>query len=260
MRILQISSSPFHEIRYLTSGRKGEPRRCVLPFFKATVDSLPQADSSIVLTSDLQGRERGGTNRLLGEVVAEELWVLQEMKEIPVISAVILAGDLYDYPDLRKMGGTGDTTSVWNAFASPFPKAIGVLGNHDQVAPDRLDPEVSILDGTSFNLDDLKIFGVSGIIGQTHKNQRKTPEEFTRLLHRGLTQQANIIVLHQGPDLPAQDRSGEPMIREILERSGESLIVFGHCHWPEPLAQIGRNQVVNVDARVLVLINPETKT
>ena len=46
----------------------------------------------LVATSDLQGREQDPKNRLLGELVAEELAVLHELGEIPFIHGVLLAG------------------------------------------------------------------------------------------------------------------------------------------------------------------------
>jgi len=133
MKILKIESQSFHEINYKSSGPSGKIRNSSLPFFKATVDKLPTGISSIVVTSDLQGREISGTNRLLGELVAEELSLLQELEQIPLVNLVILAGDLYDYPDCRKLGGTGDVTDVWNAFSHRFEQVVGVHGNHDIV-------------------------------------------------------------------------------------------------------------------------------
>ncbi|MEZ6040302.1 MAG: hypothetical protein R3C20_07335 [Planctomycetaceae bacterium] len=44
---------------------------------------------------------------------------------------VILAGDFYTVPNLDKRGGSGDVTSVWQAFARQFKWVVGVAGNHD---------------------------------------------------------------------------------------------------------------------------------
>ena len=126
MNILKIEDNPFHEVNFKSSGPRGAVRYRVLPFYKVKVEKLPKGVTSIVATSDLQGREAGDENRLLGEAVAEELMILQELGEIPKIELVILAGDLYDYPDCRKKGGTGDVTSVWNAFAKDFGAVVGV--------------------------------------------------------------------------------------------------------------------------------------
>jgi len=199
MKILNIEGQPFHEISYKSSGPSGKIRNSSLPFFRATVDKLPTGISSIVVTSDLQGREKNGTNRLLGELVAEELSLLQELEEIPRVNLVILAGDLYDYPDCRKLGGTGDVTSVWNAFAHRFEQVVGVYGNHDTVIEEQLNKNVNILDCTSETFIDLKIGGISGIIGRIDRNQRKSEEHFKNELIKLITKKNDINVLHQGP-------------------------------------------------------------
>ena len=110
MKIVEIDVVPFHEIRYLSSGPRGQVRKCILPFYKVKVDKMPKGMNSFVATSDLQGREKDGKGRLLGEQVAEEFKIMQDLEEIAPIDLVLLAGDLYDYPDCHKLGGTGDVT------------------------------------------------------------------------------------------------------------------------------------------------------
>ncbi len=253
MKILKIESQSFHEINYKSSGPSGTIRNGSLPFFKATVDKLPTGISSIVVTSDLQGREISGTNRLLGELVAEELSLLQELEQIPLVNLVILAGDLYDYPDCRKLGGTGDVTSVWNAFAHRFEQVVGVHGNHDIVKERLLNKNVNILDGTSETFMDLKVGGISGIIGDIDRNQRKSKEHFKNELIKLMAKKNDITILHQGPDDPENSQKGEPMIRECLENKGAGLVVFGHCYWNKPLINIGNNQVLNVNNKLFLL-------
>lgn len=113
---------------------------------------MPDGINTFVVTSDLQGREENKiNNRLVGEAVADELALLQELGEIPQIDLVLLAGDLYDHPDCGKLGGTGIVTSVWNAFADKFEQVIGVHGNHDIVEDNLLKSNVKILDGKEIN-------------------------------------------------------------------------------------------------------------
>jgi len=126
MKILNIEAQPFYEIAYKSSGRKGKVQHCRLPFYKVFVDALPDGVSAIAVTSDLQGRESGGKNRLLGEQVSEELKLLADVGDIPHVNGVVLAGYLYDYPDCHKLGGSGDVTDVWNAFAEDFSDVVGV--------------------------------------------------------------------------------------------------------------------------------------
>jgi len=250
MKIINVEMQPFHELAYVSSGVSGITQ---LPFFKVAVDALPGGVACLVATSDLQGREYGGENRLLGEVVCEELELLQELGEIPTVAAVMLAGDLYDNPESDKKGCSGDVTSVWNAFASTFPAVIGVHGNHDIVDATTLSKQVTVLDGGKAGLHGLMLGGVSGIIGRADRHQRKPAPEFAKALQKVLGS-SDLVLLHQGPDEPATERIGEPMVRELLEKHGESLVIFGHCPWDPPYAEMGKNQLLNVDGKVMVFV------
>ena len=254
MKILNIEKYPFYEIAYISSSRRGPVRHCRLPFYKVLVDTLPDGISAIAVTSDLQGREGGEANRLLGEVVSEELRLLADVGDIPHVNGVILAGDMYDYPDCHKLGGSGDVTDVWNAFANDFEHVIGVHGNHDMVDEDVLFASVHVLDGDCVDAMGLSIAGVSGIIGSPHRNQRKSEADFKKNLQRVLTKKTDMIVLHQGPDDPETGRIGEPLVREALENKGSGMVIFGHCPWQDPYAEIGDHQVLNVDGRVMLLV------
>jgi len=257
MKISHIEAEPFYEIAHLSSGRRGRVRHCRLPFYKVYVDALPDGVSAIAVTSDLQGREDGEANRLLGEVVSEELRLLADVGEIPRVNGVLLAGDLYDYPDCHKLGGSGDVTPVWNAFADDFEHVIGVHGNHDIVDDETLSPSVHVLDGNTVDAMGVLVGGVSGIIGSANRNQRKTESDFCASLKKLLKKDADMILLHQGPDEPASGRMGEPAIRQMLEQQGESLVIFGHCYWEGPYTEIGKHQVLNVDSRVFLLLDQE---
>jgi len=251
MKVIDIEEIPFHEIRYLSSGPKGLVRKCILPFYRAKVDEMPEGINSFMAASDMQGREKGGNGRLLGEQVAEELKLMQDMGDIAPIDLILLAGDLYDYPDCRKLGGTGDVTSVWNSFAEAFPMVIGVHGNHDMIDGELLS-NAHVLDGNAVSVAGMKVSGVSGIIGKLSRNQRKSEADFMNHLSKSLTKNIDICLLHEGPDYPDWNCRGNPDIREWLEVDGQSLVIFGHCHWKEHLAEIGKNQALNVDAKVFL--------
>lgn len=252
MNILDVEKEPFHQMKYHSSGPKRTIAKCVLNFYRIKVDVLPKGVTSIVMTSDLQGREDGQRNRLVGEQVVDELITLQEQGLISYIDLAILAGDLYDYPDCRKRGGTGNVTSVWNAFASKFERVVGVHGNHDKVNEDELLSNVTILDGNVVRYKNIKIGGVSGIIGNETKNQRKSYETFEQELSNILNKRCDIIVLHAGPDDPDNNQKGEPMVKTQLENTNTGLVVFGHCYWHIPQISIGSNQVLNVDSKVFI--------
>jgi Icc protein len=254
MRIINIEDNPFYQIAYRCSGPRGRVRQRRLLFQRVFVDQLAEGVSAIAVTSDLQGRESGERNRLLGEVVSEELRLLCDLGEIPSVDGVVMAGDLYDYPECHKLGGTGDVTSVWNAFAADFKEVVGVHGNHDMIDEVQLISRVTVLDGNVCSQMGLVIGGVSGIIGRADRNQRKSEPEFSAALKKVLKKNPDVIVLHQGPDDPKTGRAGETLVRELLEKSGSGLVICGHCHWEDPYADIGENQVLNVDGRVMLLV------
>ncbi|MCY1079020.1 metallophosphoesterase family protein [Archangium lansingense] len=63
-----------------------------------------------------------------------------------------------------------------------------------------------------------------------------------------------VLVLHEGPDEPSTERRGSPAIRAELEAREELLVICGHSHWDEPLAELsGGAQVLNVDGRAVLL-------
>ena len=234
-------------------------RSVTLPFYRAIVDELPKGISSFVITSDLQGREENKTtNRLVGEAVAEELNLLYELGEIPSISFVALAGDLYDDPKFHKSGGTGDVTSVWNAFAKVFPFVIGVHGNHDKVQESALASNTVVLDGNSTNHLGIRIGGVSGIVGHSDSNQCKSQQEFMSALTKVTDDKNHLVLLHQGPEGLKNEQDGDPEITEHLVSKGSSIVVFGHCHWGTPFIELGKNQVLNVDNRLYSVTTDNT--
>ncbi|UQN42406.1 metallophosphoesterase [Agarivorans sp. B2Z047] len=254
MKFIAVSEDPFHEIEYRSAGRGGEIRKVVLPFYKAIVDELPKGVSSYVITSDLQGREQNiKTNRLVGEVVAEELSLLSELGEIPSIGFVALAGDFYDHPNLHKVGGTGDVTDVWNAFAKEFNLVVGVLGNHDIIQEQHLASNTIVLDGNSDNCLGVRIGGVSGIVGRSGRNQRKSQQEFMSALAKVTNVKNDLILLHQGPKGTTNSQLGDSEITNHLLLKSKGIVAFGHRHWSKPFIEIGKNQVLNVDKRLYLV-------
>ncbi len=261
MKFIEIAEKPFHQLHYRSSGRKGKIcEDIILPFYKAVVDTLPKEISSFVITSDIQGREKNKTtNRLAGEAAAEELALLYRQGKIPVINFIALAGDFYDYPDLHKLGATGDVTSVWNAFAKVSPFVVGVHGNHDTVEKTKLAANTIVLDGTSTNYLGLRIGGVCGIIGSKNRNQRKSRQEFIAALARVTRSKNDLILLHQGPEENRDDYRGDPEITAHLTTNSSSIVAVGHSHWKTPYRQLGKNQALNVDRRLYLITAADRK-
>ncbi len=253
MRISSLESDPVAVIHYLNAapgGRRTEVRG--LPILRARALGLPPGLDALILTADLQGRECGGP-RLLGQVAAEHLAQLAVAGTLPPANAtgVLLAGDLWADPRSEKRGGLGDVTPVWHAFAGRFAWVAGVLGNHDEM-PGSPGGGCHLLDGRVVTLDRLKVGGVGGIIGHARKVNRRPADEYTSLLARVLCQSPDVVVTHCGPD--CGERIGDPHVREALESYSAPLAVFGHCHWVEPLGEVGATQTCNVDGRVIVAV------
>lgn len=257
MRILSVDQTPFYTLDYRCSGPRGKRIiEQVLPFYKAKVDWLPDGVDSIVLTSDLQGREKDPRNRLLGVRVVDELSMLIENKRMPEPSLVLLAGDLFDYPEMNKRSGCGEVIEVWQAFSERFDRVLGVHGNHDFIRnPKELPGNATVVDGHIESFEGLRIGGLSGIVGKPTKNQRRAADDFYPALDRLTLRNPDLIILHQGPDDPADgNRRGDSAVREQLESGFSGLTVFGHCYWPEPFVMpLGEGQIVNVDSRVIIL-------
>lgn len=265
MRIRDIDKRPFHRVRYLNAGRKGRVVSSVLEIFRARVDALPEGVDAIIVASDLQGvvppgwRSREGA--LLGVELACEMRALAEDGELPYPerTGVVLAGDLYSAPAANKRGATGDVRAVWLAWAEHHRWVCGVQGNHDLFGDTKKDrvrfeqtDDVHLLDGDVRELDGIRFGGVGEIIGDPKKKGRKSEVAFLGGLERVTGAQPDILVLHQGPDASRRQR-GDERVRHVLEENPPSLTICGHVHWEDPLAETPFGQVLNVDARAVVL-------
>jgi hypothetical protein len=274
VRITSINPQPIAEIPYLNAGRgAGGFYEDRLPILEGRVTRLPPGMSAILATADLQFRERfedspGGPIRLLGEVLPRRLRqeVLPQLNLPAGEVGVLLAGDFYTVPALDSRGGTGDVTAVWEAFADHFDWALGVAGNHDNFGPSAKPPAwlrnlgaVSYLDGNHAMRNGLKLAGVGGIIGNPRKPNRRTEADYLLALETVLAPSPDVLILHDGPEGDAKQR-GSRRVRELLEQHPRLLVVRGHAHWHEPLAMLDNGtQVLNVDARVVVLRNAKTE-
>lgn len=263
MRIVDLDAEPLHVLEYLDAAPGGGSQRRALPIHRGRAEGLPRGLDALVITSDLQGRERGPGDfplRLVGEALVDELRALAELEVIPALGrcGAILAGDLYAAPKADKMGATGDVRSVWRAFAGAFRWVAGVAGNHDlfgdrgEQARFAGEPDLHLLDGAAVHLDDLRIAGVGGICGRNGKPNRRPPADFLAAIQGLLHARPDLLVLHEGPD-GGPRRRGNPEVRALVAGK-RSLVICGHAHWHEPLAELeGGAQVLNVDARAVVL-------
>lgn len=252
------------EVRYWNAARGGGTAVERLPIQRGTLAFTggapgPELDA-IVACSDLQGvvRGRDGATELLGVSVADVLEELAYDGLVPPVArtGVLLAGDLYSVPEANKRGGHGDVADVWRAFAARFAWVAGVAGNHDDVTDvPAAGANVHLLDGHVVELDGVRVGGVGRIVGNPEKRGRRAEREHLALLDRVLDASASIVVLHEGPPGEAAHQRGNDRIRDTLEAGDAALTVCGHDHWAEPLSAVPpRGQVLNVDARVVVLV------
>lgn len=249
MRTLLLDKAPFHSIAYQTSASGGRVRDAELPFFRASAQSL-SGTGSIIVCSDLQGRIDG---QLLGVALADELRLLVEVGEIEPPNTIILVGDLYDHPELAKLGASGDVAEVFEALREIAP-VVGVLGNHDRL--DQCPSDCTVLDGDVCELDGLTIGGVSGIIGQSKRPMRRSADEFQKLVKRVLAKRPDVLLLHQGPPGSNPTQRGSEEVLVCLNTKRAMTLFCGHCHWDDPSCVVGDLQIVNVDARVFVISAP----
>lgn len=252
IRIANINPEPIAQLRYMNARSGGGSEVTRLEILRADVGPLGDELDAIVCCSDLQGVLRG---ELLGVAVAEHLAELAEARVLPPAArtGIVLAGDLYSVPDASKRGGFGDVSDVWVAFAERFAWVAGVAGNHDDMTNTlRLGARIHVLDGDTVVVDGLRIGGVGGIIGNKNKPGRRDEDDQLQRILAVVEQRCDIVVLHEGPHGDDGQRGNEE-IRLAVETGEVPLTVCGHAHWHEPLAAHAHGQILNVDARVVVL-------
>lgn len=69
----------------------------------------------------------------------------------------------------------------------------------------------------------------------------------------------DILVCHEGPSGPGSGGAqlGHPGVRALVERHRVPLTLCGHVHWDQAVARTERGAILNVDARVVVLVAAE---
>jgi len=261
LQIAGIADDLIREVHYLNASSRGSTEVERLPVARGTL-AAPLGDEldALIVCSDLQGIVPGpqGSSELLGVQVAAVLEELAFDGAIPPAArtGVIHAGDLYSVPAANKRGGYGDVADVWGAFAARFAWVAGVAGNHDDVSGvAKLGERVHLLDGELAEPDGLRIGGVGGIIGNPRKPGRRSEADQLRAIDRAIRHGLDVLVLHEGPT--GNDRQpGNDAIRAAIEAGAVGLTICGHDHWRVPLAEHPHGQILNVDARVVVLVAP----
>jgi Icc protein len=267
VKIQEIIEKPIGEFPYLNIGGgrcKGKILHVRFPVYKAYVDRLPEGLDALVVASDLQGNvKKGDELLLLGEVFPQFLKELleAELKNTTAeLTGILLCGDLY--ANLEKRGGLGDVRPVWKAFREHFKWVAGVAGNHDDFGSfhEKLmfklkEPKIHFLEKEEVQLDDLKIAGVSGIVGSSNKAFRVEEGDFLDYIEARLQKKPDVLLLHEGPSYKEKDLMGNPEVRTLLESKKPTLVCCGHSHWRKHLVELDNGtQVLNSDAKAFVLV------
>ncbi|HEX4420116.1 MAG TPA: metallophosphoesterase [Kofleriaceae bacterium] len=258
LQITGIADELIREVHYLNASSRGSTEVERLPIMRGALAARLTGElDALIVCSDLQGIVPGpqGRSELLGVHVAAALAELAEAGAIPPAQriGVILAGDLFSVPAANKRGGYGDVSEVWGAFAGEFAWVVGVAGNHDDVSGvAKLGERVHLLDGERVELDGLRIGGVGGIIGNPRKPGRRSEVDQLRTLAHVIELGIDVLVVHEGP-FGEDGQRGHPAIRTAVEAGEVGLTICGHDHWRTPLAAHRHGQILNVDARAVVL-------
>ncbi|MFC2131594.1 metallophosphoesterase [Bacteroidota bacterium] len=259
MKINKINSEPISEIPYysLSTGRKVE--RCLLHVFEAEATGLPDEIDTLICTSDLQGtlsRNSTKLKDLLGIYVAKELASFFDTTNYSAKSktGVLLAGDFFCQPDLAGRGGYGFVDEVWYAFSSKFRWVAGVAGNHDnfrQSFYSNPKPNIFYLNNNFQDVDNIKIGGLSGIIGDSKKRPNRYSEEDYIMQLRNLTNNSlDILILHQHLDMIDFNKV---VISQRYETSPK-LIIHGHKPTTQNFYELPNGtQIVNVHEKVMII-------
>ena len=268
MKIIKIKENPIYRFPCVIVAPGGRRQlKSFIPVLNVIVDDLPGQLEAIYAGSDFQAYDKlevpAKDRKLMGEVIGDELVLMSDTGLIPRIqnSGMILAGDLYADPKLINRGGYGNVDHVWESYFD-FKWLTGVAGNHDKFK-DRFSiaPYLSetVLDGSIQEFSDLRIGGVSGIVGKQGKAWRRPLKKFIGeveyLINRGI----DMLVLHEGPWVPELNGDGNRLLRSFLETLEKELMVLsGHRHWQDVYFNINQFvQAVNLEFRLIIFTKEE---
>ncbi|MEK7257555.1 MAG: metallophosphoesterase [Bacteroidota bacterium] len=268
MKILDLSSEPIAEFPYHNAGTRAarwgnrSNWHWTLPVLKGVAEGIPEELDALLLTSDLQGTvQENGETRLLGEVLPEFLAAALsiEMNLRPEKTGVLLCGDFFALVGRR--GGLGDVSGIWKAFKTHFQWVAGVSGNHDDFGQNwnrlnrlRQEPGIFYLENNAVEIENFKLAGLSGVIGENGKHNYLPEIDFCQKLDALLAKRADLTLLHQNPFHTDSPRKGGKAVLDLLQRHPGRLLACGHAIWNEPLLLLENGtQVLNVAERAVVL-------
>lgn len=68
-----------------------------------------------------------------------------------------------------------------------------------------------------------------------------------------LKERPDLLLLHESPAIPEQGLQGSRVVRSVLDEGSDYLVICGHNHWAPPLVALAGGQILNVDAKVVIL-------
>lgn len=218
--------------------------------------------SHIIAFSDLQGvvRENNTLIPLTIDLLRNVLPLLVMEGKIPPLHQCIclVAGDSFANTNDFRRGTDGFIDDVIEEFIhSDFFATAMVLGNHDLVSEDvnaqiQSAPNFVLLDGDVMNVAGLNIGGVSGIVGNPTRPNRNSESMLCKKIASIARQTPDILLLHEGPYLN-EEQKGHLAVTKALKKLENCLVISGHIHWKNPIAQTTSNHILNVDERVVVM-------
>lgn len=172
---------------------------------------------------------------------------------------VITAGDMAGQ---HLYGSDGDPSDYYEFLKNQSLQFYYVQGNHDLPSKKKIDGS---LDCKTVNTSIGKIGGVDGIISGKNHAYKFYESDYMAKLRDVLMKNPHIIVTHDTPSIPINNKYGERYIGreniyEMINKSKVKIHIYGHCHHEQIINVVNGKHYINVDGRVLIFIPDKNLT
>lgn len=179
---------------------------------------------------------------------------------------VLTAGDM---AGKHVRGTDGNPTSDYEFIAKKAREFYFVQGNHD--LPDKNNKQntiknkqnkfAMIQNGETVNSILGTIGGVNGIISNKIHPYKISQDKYETFLKKILQKRPFILITHDTPSIEqiypdGQRYVGNVEIYNIINKHKPIVHFYGHCHHPTFYNFINGVNYINIDARVLIFVNP----
>ncbi|RLG64356.1 YfcE family phosphodiesterase [archaeon] len=165
------------------------------------------------------------------------------------INLCLISGDLTNFAPIR-------------AFQKTMNLVCQILEDRPIVwVPGNCDPRESLeiekiecainAHGRIVKVEEFKIFGIGGSLkGPFETNIEFTEEEFNKIISENLTEDFDILLLHEPPYMTKVDtvydkHVGSKTIRALIEEKKPKLVACGHIHESKGIDYIGESIIIN---------------